>query len=188
MADLLPDWASGILSAIQTDTGYDLSGLANSFLGGGSNTQPGGIVKSSFGVNVGGPGGITIGTPSFTGGGGGTSGGGGAGRDVGGSVMSYHLLGEKMRSKLGFRPKRKTVMYIIRTLGFVVASQILGLDVNDVLWLFMHKRHSSRRHFVQTMVKAVRRGDRFRRQLSKYGHHLPRAARAAPVRRRRRRA
>jgi hypothetical protein len=185
MADMLPDWASGILSAIRTDTGFDLSGLANSFLGGGSAPQPGLVAQSGFSANVGGPGGITIG--NFTGGGGGTSGGGGAGRDVSG-VMSFHVLGDKMRAKLGFRPKRKTVMYIIRTLGFVVASQLLGLDINDVLWLFMHKRHSSRRHFVQTMVKAVRRGDRFRRQLSKYGHHLPRAAARSAPRRRRRRA
>jgi hypothetical protein len=172
MADMLPDWASGILGAVQKDTGLDLSSLANSFLGGGSASQPG-IVKSNLGVSIGGPYGI-----NFTSGGGGGSGGAGAGRDVGGDVgVSFHSIQAKLRNKFGFRVRRKTVLYIIRTLGFVVASQILGLDISDVLFLFMHKRRGSRRHFVQTMVKAIKKGERYRHQLSKY--KIPHARRSS---------
>ena len=182
MADTLPDWAAGILGAIGTDTGLDLSGLANAFSSGGGAPQMSTALTLPNRVGI---------TPGFAGGGGGDSGGGGAGGTNGGGSISYHVLGEKMRAKLGFRPKRKTVLYIIRTLGFVVASSLLGLDVNDVLWLFMRKRGRSRRHFVQTMLREIRKGRRYEKQLSHV--RMPRGGggRRAPVvarRRRRRRA
>lgn len=180
MALDLPDWASGLLGSLDNDIG-SIGGFAPSDLISGGMALFGGstgiVPAKGFGFNVGGPGGITIGTnpvPAtnpFAGGGGGGSGGGGAGGvapigNAGG--VSFHSIREKMYGHLGFRPRRKTVMYLIRTLGFAVASAVLGLDVQDVLFLFMRKRGHSRRHYVQTMVKAIRRGERFRHTLSKY--------------------
>lgn len=199
MADLLPDWASGILETLTTDTGFDLSGVANAFLGGGSSRQP--QIASGFSGNIGGPGGITVQTgggivPSYPGfprldnptsplpglGGGpvppGAPGGGSYG-------ISYHSIRDKMFAHLGFRPRRKTVMYLIRTLGFAIASAVLGLDINDVLFLFMKRRHGSRRHYVQTMIKWVKRGERARHTLGKY--KVPHARRGAAPRSRGRR-
>src|SRR4051794_15610160 len=110
MADLLPDWASGIFDAINTDAGFDFSGLANSFLGGGGGGRQPSPVQMLPSANIApliGPGGILYSTGPVGGGGG--SGGGGAGRDVGGGVsISFHSIRDKMFAKLGFRPRRKT--------------------------------------------------------------------------------
>ena len=196
--DTTPDWAAAVLGAINADTGVDLSGFASAFGGGGGGgPQPMALattpnVTQNTIPTLFGPGGILYSTgPAAPVGGGGGSGGGGAGGVApGGYGISFHTMRDKMQAKLGFKPRRKTVLYLIRTVGFALASQWLGLDINDVLFLFMHKRHGSRRHFVQTMVKAIRKGERFRHTPSRYtiphGGGHPRG-RAAPPRARRRR-
>jgi hypothetical protein len=201
MADLLPDWASGILDALNTDTGFDLTGLANSFLGGGSSKQPAAGATSMVPYQAQGfqplfgPGGLIVNTgtptpssPSFGPAGAGLPGGSTPAPSSGGTVgaVSFHSIRDKMFAHLGFRPKRKTVLYLIKALGFAVASAVLGIDMQDALFLFMKRRHGSRRHYVQTMVKGIKRGERFRKQLSHYHVRGLGRARHAPARRRRR--
>lgn len=98
---------------------------------------------------------------------------------LGGNV-SYKSIRQKMVDQLGFAPRRRTVMLMLRRMGADFTMGALGIDQNDVLWLYTHRRSSSRRHFVETYMKWCRRGDSARKRLShfasKCGTHHPRRA------------
>lgn len=97
-----------------------------------------------------------------------------------GGGVSYKSIRAKMVDQLGFAPRRKTVMMMLRRMGADFTMGALGIDQNDVLWLYTHRRSSSRRHFVETYMKWCRRGDSARKRLSHFAskcgtHHRSRA-------------
>ena len=170
---IVPDWANSILDPLKDFvTGGTVTkigqGIANFFTPGfPSLTNP--STPSTTSPTQGGPL-----FPSSTG--------------TSGDDTDYSTIRQKMIDHLGFAPRRKAVYRMIRELGFTTASAVLGIDQSDGIWLYTHRRTGTRRHFVQTMIRQIRRAEGFRHQLSRYCGRLPRrrAAGAAPRRRRRR--
>lgn len=186
----------GLLGDPDTDVSdtTDWSGLVSSV--GKYFTESGGIVprylKSKFGggTSSGAPdGGVVAGGPSKSGGM--TVAPGGDLATTGGDTeITFSQIREDSHDALGFYVTRKTMQYIIRKMGIRGGAEALGLSDNEAIWLVMHKRTAPRRHFVQTMVKQMRKARRFEHLLASVARrqHIGRS-RSAPryFRRKRRR-
>lgn len=99
-------------------------------------------------------------------------------------ATNYKSIRAKMVSQLGFAPRRKTVMFMLRRMGADFTASALGLDQSDILWLYTHRRTSSRRHYVQTYAKWINRGHSAQRQLQHLCGKARVGTRRAPSKRR----